>query len=290
MRDVVSDSGSDSGTHFLPTFLINLDRSTDRLTRMQAEFARVGMDFERFCAVDGLNLPDDRKPYFCDAEGVLVSRLTPGEIGCYASHIGVWKRIVAMGVPAALVCEDDAMLPDDMVDVVAELLAVLPTGWDMVHLSRSPDRAFKPLEPLANGRSLIRHSRVPAGTAAYLISREGATKMLAPGTPRRWAVDHDTRWPWLFRMDVYGVNPPPVRLRNDQSVIRASGRARLRAGLRRSPFRTPASFLFNLRQLGPYWWTRCFVANCGVKLRNLLRPVRRRVSRSSLLSLHGRAG
>ena len=282
MRDVVSGSGA----LFLPTFLINLDRSADRLTRMQAEFARAGMDFERFAAVDGLNLPEDRKPYFCDASGMLASRLTPGEIGCYASHIGVWKRIIAMGVPAALVCEDDAMLPDDLVSVIGELLAVLPSGWDMVHLSRPPDRAFKPLMPVMNGSMLIRHSRVPSGTAAYLISRDGAAKMLAPVTPRRWAVDHDTRWPWLFGMDVYGVNPPPVRLRNDQSVIRASGRARLRAGLRRSPFRTPASFLFNLRQLGPYWWMRCFVANCGVKLRNLLRPVSRRMARSVSPSLH----
>jgi GR25 family glycosyltransferase involved in LPS biosynthesis len=47
MRDVVSGSGA----LFLPTFLINLDRSADRLTRMQAEFARAGMDFERFAAV-----------------------------------------------------------------------------------------------------------------------------------------------------------------------------------------------------------------------------------------------
>jgi glycosyl transferase, family 25 len=273
------------------TFVINLDRSTDRLARMEAEFARVGMDFERFAAIDGTNLPGECKPYFCDASGTIVSRLKPGEVGAYASHISVWKRIVAKGVPVAVVCEDDAVLPGDLAQVLDELLAVLPSGWDMIHLSEPPDRAFKPLTPLMNGRTLIRHSRIPFGAAAYLISREGATKMLTPAAPRRWAVDQDTRWPWLFGVDAYGVYPHPIRQRNDASVIGpARGRSRLRGGLRRSPFRTPASFLFNLRKLGPYWWTRCFIANSGTKLRNVLRPVARGVARSLAFALPGRTG
>jgi len=288
MRDVLEEP---SAATCVPTFLINLDRSSDRLARMQAEFSRAGMEFERLAAVDGTNLPDDHKPYFCDASGMIVSRLSPGEVGCYASHIAVWKRIVAMGVPAALVCEDDAILADDLAQALDELLVVLPSGWDIIHLSQPPERAFKPLTPLMSGRTLIRHSRVPPSTAAYLISREGAAKMLKPAGPRRWAVDHDTRWPWLFGVDAYGVHPPLIRQRKDGSVIGpAHSRSRLRGGLRRSPFRTPASLMFNLRKLGPYWWVRCFVVNCGVKLRRMLRPVVRRVAHSAGLPLPERAG
>jgi glycosyl transferase, family 25 len=40
-------------------FVINLDRSPDRLIRMQTEFARVGMTFTRFPAIDGTALPHD---------------------------------------------------------------------------------------------------------------------------------------------------------------------------------------------------------------------------------------
>jgi glycosyl transferase, family 25 len=287
MRDVVE--GPCAATA-VPTFLINLDRSTDRLANAQAEFARAGMDFERFAAIDGSNLPDDYKPYFCDVSGMVVSRLRPGEIGCYASHIGVWKRIVELDLPAALVCEDDAVLADDLAQALDELLMVLPSGWDMVHLGQPPERAFKPLIPLMNGRALIRHSRVPPSTAAYLISREGAAKMLAPAAPRRWAVDQDTRWPWLFGVDAYGLNPPPVRQRGDGSVIGpTASRSRLRGGLRRSPLRTPASFLFNLRKLGPYWWAWCLVVNSGVKLRRIMRPVARRLARLTALPLPERA-
>jgi glycosyl transferase, family 25 len=241
---------------------------------MSGQLAALGMAWERFPAVAGSDLPVHLKPYFCDAEGRIATRLTPGELGCYASHIGVWQRIVEADIPCALVCEDDAQLPSDMEQILSDALAALPEGWDMVHLSRAPDRAFKPLSRLGRSQMLIRHSRIPAGTACYLISRAGAAKMLAP-VPRRWAVDQDTRWPWLFGIDAYGIDPPPVNHLSVTSTIGHDRRSGLRRGLRRSPFRSPASFLYNLRKLGSVWWLRCFVANCGIKLASAWVPLGR---------------
>jgi glycosyl transferase family 25 len=89
----------------IPAIVINLDRSLDRLAHIKAEFARAGMAFERFSAVDGCELPAGVKPYFCDATGRLVSPLTAGEIGCYASHLAIWQRIAAGRYgQATLVC------------------------------------------------------------------------------------------------------------------------------------------------------------------------------------------
>src|SRR5205085_3573590 len=42
--------------------LINLDRSQDRLAAMTTEFLRVGLDFDRFSAVDGIHLPGSVRP------------------------------------------------------------------------------------------------------------------------------------------------------------------------------------------------------------------------------------
>lgn len=77
----------------VPVVLINLDRSVDRLVHMKAQFERADIAFERSQAVDGANLPGSVKPYFCDAAGITVSTLRPGEIGCYASHLCVWQRV-----------------------------------------------------------------------------------------------------------------------------------------------------------------------------------------------------
>jgi glycosyl transferase family 25 len=263
----------------LPVFVINLDRSADRLAAMAQQCAAIGISFERFPAVYGADLPHALKPYFCDDAGNVVSPLKPAEIGCYASHLGVWQRIVEMALPAAMVCEDDAILPRNTETLVAEILRALPADWDMVLLSSTPSHAFRSLSKLLSCGSIVRYSKVPGSTACYLISGTGAAKMLQPVAPRMWAADHDTRWPWKFGMDTYGVYPPPVAVLGDASTISPVGRGRsgLRRGLRRSHFRTPESFLFNLRKLGPYWWARCFAINFGVKLRKMLVPVSRLV-------------
>src|SRR5262245_54110856 len=119
----------------VPVFVINLDRSADRLARVSRECAQAGVVFARFPAVAGTALPDHLKPYFCDASGNIVSPLTPGEIGCYASHLALWRRIVHENLPAALICEDDAIVPGDIKAIVAEILSVLPHDWDMAFLA-----------------------------------------------------------------------------------------------------------------------------------------------------------
>jgi glycosyl transferase, family 25 len=261
----------------LPVFVINLDRSTDRLALMASQLERLGLDFERFPGVNGTDLPPALKPYFCNASGEIVSPLRPAEIGCYASHLGVWHRVVESGMPAAMICEDDAMLPQHIAALTGEVVSGLPDGWDMVLLSSLPSHAVRPLRSLANGGAVVRYSKVPGSLTCYLISRSGAAKMLQPIAPRMWMNDHDTRWPWKFGMDTYGVHPRPVCGLPIASTIKQGGRGRSgrRRGLRRSPFRTPQSFVFNLRKLGPYWWIRCAVINISVKFQKIWEPVAR---------------
>src|SRR5262245_24514798 len=58
--------------------LINLDRSTDRLARMRAEFDRAGIAFERFRAVNGADLLESVRCHFCDEAGKITSPLRLG--------------------------------------------------------------------------------------------------------------------------------------------------------------------------------------------------------------------
>ena len=154
----------------------------------------------------------------------------------------------------------------------------------MVHLSRRPDRAVKPLAKLPCGRSLVRYSRVPSGTAGYLVSRSGAAKMLNPLIARVWPVDTDTRRPWVFDIDAYGLVAPPLRQEVVASTIKAmGGKRRYRAGLplptryswTGQTLRSVHSAVFNTRKLGLGWWLRCLVINCAMKVRAALRPVSR---------------
>jgi GR25 family glycosyltransferase involved in LPS biosynthesis len=45
------------------SLVINLDSDTDRLAKVEQEFAAAGMAFERVPAIYGTDLPDDIEPY-----------------------------------------------------------------------------------------------------------------------------------------------------------------------------------------------------------------------------------
>jgi glycosyl transferase, family 25 len=250
--------------------LINLDRSQDRLAAMTAEFLRVGLAFDRFSAVDGIDLPGSVQPFFCDASGQVISPMRVGEIGCYASHLAVWQRIAAGEYgSAALVCEDDMRFPDEFASFLPALLARAPSGWDLIRLSPRTKHAVVCVREIADGYSLVRYSRQPASAAAYLLSLDGARKLLAPGVRIR-PVDQDFRRPWAFDLESFGVWPPmPEGHRSRSTIDEMGGRIRLarrwgRWSVRDAVLR-PA---YGIRVLGLRQWCKCAAWNLiGRKLR-----------------------
>jgi glycosyl transferase family 25 len=256
----------------IPTILINLDRSTERLAHVQTEFARVDMTFERFPAVDGTDLPPALKPYFCDASGRIVSPLKPGEIGCYASHLGAWQRIATGDYgPAAMVCEDDVKLPDDLPHILSRLLAALPSAWDLVRLSSRPKRVVVPVAMIDGTYRVVRHSMEPSLAGASLISCEGARKLLAPMIRKR-PVDIDFRYPWLFGINAFGVVPTLIQQTDPGSTIQAMG-GRLSERprwVRQHELDVMNRIRYGITTLGLQQWLRCVARNIGYRLRPTL--------------------
>lgn len=193
-----------------PVFLVNLDRSTDRRAFMKAQAVRIGLQFERVPAVVGKAVPDDLWSQFLDPDGRSLSGLADGEIGCYASHLVLHQRIVREGLPFALILEDDVVLRADLMLAATSAIAAAPRSWDYIHLSGSNiKRAVLSIARLPNERHLVRHTRLPVNMGGYLISRQGAEKMLRRA-PRIRPVDQEIRFAWLRDIDVLGVYPPPV--------------------------------------------------------------------------------
>jgi glycosyl transferase family 25 len=113
----------------IPAFLINLDRSQDRLRYMQAQADRIGLQVERFPAIDGSAVPDHLRSQFAG------SRLTRGQVGCYASHLCLHERVVRDDLSYALILEDDAELQDDLMLAAEKAMAAAPADWDYIQLS-----------------------------------------------------------------------------------------------------------------------------------------------------------
>ncbi len=249
-----------------PVFLINLDRDPDRLAHMRATLERAGLAFERVPAVLGLEMPDWVKPYFLDAAGKIASTLRIGEVGCYASHLVVARRMIDENIPLALVFEDDLELADGFVPLIAEAVRKLPAGWDILRLSNPPKAAYMPLAGLAGGCELARYSRVPNNTGASLLSLSGARKLLHQGL-RTLQIDEHLRRPWLLGVETYGIVPAPVRSNIfetstiDGLEARGLGRESALAKLARRRFDPPRMLLVQIRwqvsRLGAIGWLRC---------------------------------
>jgi glycosyl transferase family 25 len=263
-------------------FYLNLDQEAARRHAIEDQLACAGISAERVDAVDGSRpLPAELSHYF-DAKHVMDA----GALGCYASHIKAWRLITLKSLPHALVLEDDAILPANLSAILSDVIATLPKGWDMVHLGTEPDRAVCEIAKVGP-RKIVQFSRVPPGAVGYLISRAGAKKLLQ-AKPRVWPIDTDTRRPWVFKLDVYGVVAPPIRHNwLMPSTIRARGGKRRtpRRGLRAAfanPIRNLDAFLFNWRRLGPVWWWRCLIVNSALKLSSAMASAPRLMHRDAL--------
>ena len=259
----------------LTVFLINLDRSVDRLRLMQDGLAGAKLPFERVPGIPGTALPPWLRPYFYDCEGFLRSPLAPGEIGCHAAHMCVYQRVAAWagdGPRVALVLEDDLILPDNLRETLSAILDAGPVNWDIVRLSSIPKRAYVPIADLNGGARLVRYSKIPNYAGAYLITAAGARKLMRAGL-RTLPIDEYLRRPWLNGLETYGVVPPPVTQKSFKSNIDEFGDRSLkpRSGLIRKNLEK-ADFKHIFKRVGGYVgalglkrWIGCALINVADK-------------------------
>lgn len=193
----------------IPVYLINLDTDKDRLEFMDDQLSDLCISYERFPAIRGTQLPDWLKPYFLDEDGNIASRLTAGEVGCYASHMAVMK-IAADSDHSILVFEDDVRIKPEFPALLDEFLGAELT-CDILRISsiRKKRKAFTKAK-FSGGYKAVKYLRVPMNTGAYLITPLGARKFINWKTLRTAPVDHDLVRVWEVKLKTLGFSPEPV--------------------------------------------------------------------------------
>jgi glycosyl transferase, family 25 len=113
--------------------------------------------------------------------------LTRGELGCSDSHQRVWSHVVSAGLPGALVLEDDVTVPPDLprwVDAAWQHRE----RWDLVYLGHTGWARTLPIDGAPDFRiPLIAHAWHV--THAYLVTQQGARRLLRDAVPVRLPVD-----------------------------------------------------------------------------------------------------
>ncbi|WP_269930566.1 glycosyltransferase family 25 protein [Aminobacter sp. HY435] len=171
----------------MKNFVINLDRSPQRLERMSALFDSLGLEFTRIAAVDGRQLPPAARPVSERGGGY---RLADGEIGCFLSHIKCWQAIAEAPTEYSVVFEDDVHFGEDAGSILADP-SWIPDDADIVKLETIMVRTFvdRCESGTVSGRSVRRLRQAHLGTGAYVISRRAARKLLELSTEITEPVD-----------------------------------------------------------------------------------------------------
>jgi len=196
-------------------YLINLDRSPDRLDAMHAHLSALDIPYERIPGVDGAAL-DEAEFRQYTRENRYYKPLRRGEVGCYLSHNRALQRFLDSNAAYALILEDDAILDTDACTAISSALTLRDTEqdalrqWDLLKLNR-PRRRRIELARLGT-RFLVEYGlSVPATTTAALWTRTGAERWLAAfrGCPR--PIDCDLQYPWETGLTILSIHPPIAR-------------------------------------------------------------------------------
>jgi glycosyl transferase, family 25 len=172
-----------------------------------------GLDYRIFAAVDGKSVSRPMRSAVYDRETnarVFKRPLSDGEIGCYLSHLAIWREVAASGQPA-LILEDDFALPSD---ATARFLRDLPAtlaARSLIKLSSAERQKFTAGALLElHGHKIRGYRIVSPHTTGYIIGPVAAARMVQARSHFFRPVDIDIKHVWEHQVPVYGVDPPLV--------------------------------------------------------------------------------
>jgi glycosyl transferase family 25 len=224
------------GGHTLATFVINLERSPERLRAMGERLDVLGLPWQRIVAVDGPALPA-WPPGSVDEAGYARRHGKPvaaGEVGCYLSHLKALRAFLDTGASHLLLLEDDA-LPGPACRAVVEALLQACERWDLVKLSGFHRGSPAAVMPLVSGHVLAVPFSRQGNTAALMFSRQAAAAALAVLEPMRLPYDHALERPWVFHQRLRIVTPSPVQAQDGSPSTISGGRTRKFGWVQRLP-------------------------------------------------------
>jgi glycosyl transferase, family 25 len=192
------------------TFLINLDRATERMQQMDDQLQQLNIPYTRISGILGDLLEDPIKEF--DEIGYQIrtgKHKNKREIGCYLSHIKVLKAFLETDHSHALILEDDARLPDDIIPLLDSALEHT-NYWDLLRLSSSRKGNFIEIATLINQHKLTINTNVLKNTAAYMINRKGAERCLKHLFPMQLPYDVAIDRDWVIDIKTACICPFPV--------------------------------------------------------------------------------
>lgn len=180
----------------MKTYALSLKRVSQRYNYINEHLKKLGVEYELIEGVDGMLLTDEQLNKECDMEAVNAKRewLSNGMLACAMSHYNIYQKIVNENIPCAFIVEDDASLPDNILELLDliephlhknEVLMLYYISFNTCLLST------KDAVDIGNGYSLNfpLNPHQPICTGAYIVTQDAARTLVNFLKPFRVAPD-----------------------------------------------------------------------------------------------------
>ncbi len=172
----------------IKSYVINLDRNPERMKFIGDRLGSLGIEFQRFPAVNGKEITDQDFKEFSDARPRVssVGKWTKGKMGCHSSHRKLWQIAAESSEPYTAIFEDDVII-SDFLPSLFKSYDWIPEDCDIVRLEStafmggllsnkdSKDIFGRKLQKLLPNKY---KNFFPIGTGAYIVSKKGAQKIM----------------------------------------------------------------------------------------------------------------
>lgn len=188
-------------------FVVSLPNATARRMAFSARAEGCGLNWNFFDAYDRLLPSLD----YCERDAIIHTGrpLHTRELGCYSSHFALWEKIASSDMPQAIILEDDVVLDWNFARV---LLSRDMAAENIHYLKLYYMRAvpFRMLRDPFLGRNLVRFSGFAYGMQAYLLTREGAQRLVEKLRHVSRPVDDELDRDWNHGLPNLAVFPFPA--------------------------------------------------------------------------------
>jgi glycosyl transferase family 25 len=190
------------------TLVISLRDSTFRRNKVAEGLQAAGVSYRIVNAVLGSSLSESHLKEIAPVRFMprFGRDLGPGEIGCSLSHKLALEDFLSTEDNIALILEDDAVVPCNVIEAIGALVARLPEGWGLLKIGGIGGVRGRLVCETSYGKIID----TPATTVcshAYVTSRTGASLLLRAMLPVRFPYDIYLRDVFRHRAKTYEVVP-----------------------------------------------------------------------------------
>lgn len=165
----------------LKTYVLNLDRHSDRMQCMRSQLERTNLDWQRFSGIDALAVDSEFLDKLVANRGP-IPRMPIGARACTAGHFLILKDFIASEATHALILEDDVLLAWNLATLLPDI--VESYGGGILNISRQiPSGNTKKLivrrgDLQRNGFHFPELVSIHYSGAGYLVDKDAAKTVL----------------------------------------------------------------------------------------------------------------